>query len=173
MRHRDFGQPVGISYSSGDVTISTTFPEESRSLRQLQEENKKFLDPWRTSYKTDSPEAKILTIRYKQNIVGQIILWNFKQESVKSCSISYWVVENFTNKGVATSAVELACGYAFNELGVDEIDATIQPENSASIRVIEKLKFPHRKMIGEQKFIEGRWQGFVVYTVTRNFDGNL
>lgn len=173
MRHRDFGQPVGVSYASNDVTISTTFPEESKVLRQLQEDNKKFLDPWRTVYKTESPEAKILTIKYKENIVGQIILWDFKQESVKSCSISYWVVENFTNKGVTTSAVELACEYAFDELGVDEIDATIQPENSASIRLIEKLKFPHRKMVGEQKFIEGKWQGFVVYTVTRNSDGNV
>jgi ribosomal-protein-alanine N-acetyltransferase len=170
MRHKDFGQPVGISISDGPVRISTTFPEESKVIHQISQKNKNFLDPWRTPMNTDSPETKILSIRYKEEIVGQIIIWNFQEKQVKSCSISYWIAEEFTQLGIGTSAVNLACEYVFNELGVEEIDAAIQKENLASIRLIEKLKFNHRKTIGDYQFFYGKWQGYTVYTITNEFN---
>lgn len=173
MRHKDFGQPVGVDVSDGLVRISTTFPEDSKVIQKINEENKDFLDPWRTPMNTDSSETKILSIRYKEEIVGQVILWNFQKEELKSCSISYWVAENFNKKGIGTAAVNLTCQYAFEELQVEEIDAVVQPENSASIRLIEKLKFSHRKTIGDYKVFQGRWQGYTVYTITREPNGNL
>jgi ribosomal-protein-alanine N-acetyltransferase len=173
MRHRDFGQPTGVKLVVEDVCVSTTFPEDSKVVQKIQKENKSFLDPWRIPMNTDSSETKILSIRYKDQIVGQIILWNFQEKYVKSCSISYWVIKEFTNMGVGTSAVNLVCEYAFNELGVDEIDATIQPENTPSIKLIEKLKFPHRKTIGEYEVFQGRWQGYTVYTIMKEQRGDL
>lgn len=173
MRHRDFGQPVGINLSHGLVRVSTTFPEDSKVIQKIQEENKRFLDPWKTPMNTDSSETKILSIRYKEEIVGQIILWNFQYNELKSCSVSYWLAEKHTNQGIGTSAVNLVCEYAFNELEVDEIDAVIQPENAASIRLVEKLNFSHRKTIGDYQVFQGRWQGYTVYTITKEPNGNL
>lgn len=173
MRHKDFGQPTGVLLTSTEVTISTTFPEDSPVIERLRRDNKTFLDPWKTPMDSDSSEAKIFSIKFKNKIVGQIILWDFQEKQIKSCSISYWVVQEFCGRGIGTTAVELACQYAFDELGVDEVDATIQPENTASILVIEKLKFPHRKMVGEQKFFRGRWQGYVVYTVLKESDADV
>lgn len=122
---------------------------------------------------TDSSETKILSIKYKEEIVGQIILWNFQEDEIKSCSISYWVSQDFNKKGIGTDAVNLVCEYAFNELGVDEIDAVIQPENAASIRLVEKLKFAHRKTVGDYQVFQGRWQGYTVYTIVKEPNGNL
>lgn len=167
MRHRDFGQPTGVLLSSGDVSVSTTFTEESRATQKLQIENKEHLDPWRTPMDTDSSETKIFSIKYKDKVVGQIILWDFQNKNVRSCSISYWIAKEFINKGIGTRAVELTCDYAFNELDVDEIDATVQPENIASIKLLEKLKFPHRKMIGDRKFFRGSWKEYLIYTMTK------
>lgn len=173
MRHRDFGQPTGVCSTSGEVSISTTLPEESVVIQKLQKDNKTFLDPWKTPMDSESSETKIFSIKYKNKIVGQIILWDFQQKQVKSCSISYWVIQDFCNRGIGSTAIELACQYAFDELGVDEVDATIQPENTASILAIRKLKFPYREMVGEQKFFRGRWQGYVVYTVLKESSADV
>jgi RimJ/RimL family protein N-acetyltransferase len=172
MRFKDFGTPPIVELSNGSVLISTTTSEESKAIQILSQENKKFLDPWKTPMNTDSSETKIFTIKYEKEIVGQVILWNFQKNmfddfSVKSCSVSYWLIQKYTNKGIATVAVEMICEYAFNNFDVDEIDATIQPENKPSIRVIEKLKFPHRKTVGDYKIFQGRWQGYVVYTIMK------
>jgi RimJ/RimL family protein N-acetyltransferase len=178
MRFKDFGTPPIVELSNGPVLISTTTSEESKAIQILSQENKKFLDPWKTPMNTDSSETKIFTIRYEKEIVGQVILWNFQTNtyddlSVKSCSISYWLIQKYTNKGIGTAAVEIVCEHAFNELNVDEIDATVQPENEPSIRVIEKLKFSHRKTVGDYKVFQGRWQGYVVYTITKDSHGDV
>lgn len=176
MRFRDFGTVSQTILRDGPVSVSSTVPSDSENIKRIELANKDYLDPWRTiPANMDSSESKIFTVRHDSKIVGQVILFNFQiHDNLKSCSISYWIESSMSGKNIGTSAVQLVIEHAFSELGVHEVDATIQPENTASIRVIEKLKYHNRDMIGEGKVIGDRWQNFTLYTVTRNLkDANL
>lgn len=169
MRFKDFGDVSTTVLSKDLVTVSSTLPAESEAIKRLEIKNKKYLDPWRIPMNMDTSSAKIMTVRYEGEIVGQVILFNFQlNDGLKSCSISYWIDAEHTNRNIGTTSVGLAIEYAFTHLGVHEVDATIQPENAPSIRVIEKLKYAHRDMLGEGRIIDGRWQNFTLYTVTRD-----
>lgn len=168
MRFKDFGEATTTVLSKDLITVSSTVPTESQEIRNLEVKNREYLRPWRIPMNMDSSSAKIFTVKYSGTVVGQIILFNFQvNDGLKSCSISYWIDEDFSSMGITTSAVELVISHAYQELGVDEVDATIQPENAPSIRVIEKLKYESRDIIGEGRVVDGRWQNYTLYTVTR------
>jgi [ribosomal protein S5]-alanine N-acetyltransferase len=56
----------------------------------------------------------------------------------KKASLGYWIGEEYWGNGIATTSVQLIISYAFSELGLEEINAYVFPENKSSIRVLEK-----------------------------------
>jgi [ribosomal protein S5]-alanine N-acetyltransferase len=58
--------------------------------------------------------------------------------------LGYAIRPEFWNRGLATEAVRAALGEARDALGLREIWATVDPANTASCRVMEKLGFVRR-----------------------------
>lgn len=58
-----------------------------------------------------------------------------------TASLSYWTLPVFRRRGLATRAVVLVTGYAFETLGVTEIKADIEPDNTASRGVARRVGF--------------------------------
>ena len=55
--------------------------------------------------------------------------------------IGYNLHPDCQGQGLANEAVRLALAYAFDELGLERIEADIDPRNEASCRFVEKLGF--------------------------------
>jgi len=55
--------------------------------------------------------------------------------------MSYWTFPVFRRRGLATRAVVLVIRYAFDTLGVAEIEVEIEPDNVASRGVAERAGF--------------------------------
>lgn len=64
-------------------------------------------------------------------------------------------------KGLASEAASRACAYVLGELGWSEVWATVDPPNTASIRVLERLG-----MVPEGRTDEGSG-GTVFYVMRR------
>ena len=58
--------------------------------------------------------------------------------------LGYWLGERFWGRGLATRIVELMVGYAFGELGLKCLGATVHPDNLASQKVLGKNGFSVR-----------------------------
>jgi RimJ/RimL family protein N-acetyltransferase len=141
MRFKDFGcESPFVKIYKDDISIRTTTYDDLEPISKLRSENKDHLSPW-TSFPdvpSDSEEGYAFTIRYKDEIVGEVVLWYF---TYKSCFISYWVDKNHCNQGIGTTAVSMATLYALDNYDVDSVKASIQPSNLVSIRLAEKLGF--------------------------------
>ena len=59
----------------------------------------------------------------------------------KVALLGIWIGAPFTGRGYAIHATKAALKFAFNRLGLHRIDATVLPENLASIRAMEYLGF--------------------------------
>ena len=57
------------------------------------------------------------------------------------CSAGYWLAATARGNGLATRALRLLCRYAFTELAVARIELWIEPENTASLAVAERVGF--------------------------------
>jgi RimJ/RimL family protein N-acetyltransferase len=167
MRFRDFGETKQTVKLSDDlVSVSTSSFQDSTNINYLMATNKAHLEPWKTTESpTESPENYFYTIKYKHVIVGQVVLWRFK-DNPKSCSISYWVGLDFCGRGLATAAVNLITTYAFNELSVKSIEARIHEDNFPSISVAKKAGFVKIESVSDSAITseEATEQGFYVLT---------
>lgn len=145
MRFRDFGcEAPFVSLEDGDVVVTTTVSNTKADREVCREVNKSHIDPWvaiPSGPEDTNRESYFFTIWKSHVIVGEIVLWGFTDgdDGCYDCMISYWVDRNYTNKGIGTKAVSLCINHAFGSLDVDRVEAAIQPDNFASIRLATKL----------------------------------
>lgn len=97
------------------------------------------------------------------NLLGGITLSNVRRGVTQSGSIGYWIGLPFQKNGYMTEAVKALGVYAFKELGLHRIDAASLPENSASIRVLEKCGFKNEGLAREYLCINGQWQDHLLF----------
>jgi len=99
--------------------------------------------------------------------VGQISVNNIVRGSAQFASIGYWIDERFANRGITTRGVALAIDYCFNVAGLHRIEIAIRPENSASLRVVDKLGVEFIGMAPRYLHIDGEWRDHLLFGVTR------
>jgi RimJ/RimL family protein N-acetyltransferase len=63
------------------------------------------------------------------------------------CSAGYWVAARARRQGVATRALRLICGFAFEQLAAARIELWIEPENVPSQRVAERVGFAREGLL--------------------------
>ncbi|HSB86643.1 MAG TPA: GNAT family protein, partial [Ilumatobacteraceae bacterium] len=78
-------------------------------------------------------------------------------DSGRQATLGYSVMSAAQRKGFATEAAQAIVAALFDEVGVHRIVATIDPGNSASRRVLEKLGFRHEGRSLSSAFVRGEW----------------
>ncbi|OXS75499.1 GNAT family N-acetyltransferase [Lysinibacillus sp. KCTC 33748] len=83
-----------------------------------------------------------LTIIEKESneIIGSCGFNSFDEESA-TAEIGYDIAKAYWGKGYAPECISALMDYAFTTLNITKIEAKIEPGNSNSIKVVEKLNF--------------------------------
>lgn len=100
------------------------------------------------------------------SIVGRVALDNVVLGAWHNSTIGYYVDRAVNNRGLATSAVFLACKFGFEEVGLHRVQAGVMPRNAASARVLEKVGFRHEGLARRYLFIGGAWEDHDIYALT-------
>ena len=98
--------------------------------------------------------------RYPANgpqLAGVIVL-GWIQAAHRSASVSYWLGEEFTGRGLATSALSLLSGFAFETLGLNRLEISASVQNLASIAVARRAGFAEEGVCREYEFINGHFE---------------
>jgi ribosomal-protein-alanine N-acetyltransferase len=97
---------------------------------------------------------------------GQVVVGNIVREPLLSAYVGYWVSAEHAGRGVTTAAVALAVDHCFSRVGLHRIEATVRPENAASLRVLRKLGFREEGLLKRYLEVDGDWRDHVVLAVT-------
>jgi ribosomal-protein-alanine N-acetyltransferase len=89
--------------------------------------------------------------------VGQLNVAQIAYGSLSSASLGYWVIESMAGQGITPIAVGLATDYLFFEKGLHRMEVCIKPDNTASLRVVEKLGFRYEGLRRRYIHIDGAW----------------
>jgi ribosomal-protein-alanine N-acetyltransferase len=159
----------GVRLTSGDLTVRPIRMRDARALDNENLLNRGWLRQWeatlpggfvsldaRTNIRSLLAYARSggglpFVLEVEGELVGQINVSGITWGSMCSASIGYWVSERFAGQGLTPRAVALVTDYCFRELRLHRIEICIRPENTASLRVVEKLGFRY----------EGRREGFI------------
>lgn len=97
---------------------------------------------------------------------GQLTVTNIIGGSAKFASMGYWIDSRHAGQGFIPTAVAMACDYCLFEIGLHRIEIAIRPENTASLRVVEKLGFREIGYAPLFLHIDGEWRDHRLFAVT-------
>jgi ribosomal-protein-alanine N-acetyltransferase len=113
-------------------------------------------------------QALPFAITLDGRFAGQITLGNVVRGSLRSAWVGYWVESQAAGGGVGTGAVALAVDHAFGPVGLHRVEATVRPENTASLRVLAKLGFRDEGLLQRYLEVDGAWRDHRLLALTRD-----
>ena len=106
-------------------------------------------------------------IGLNEETVGQVNVANILYGAVSSAVIGYWVIPEIAGQGVTPRSVALVTDYLMQDLGLHRVEINIVPENTKSLRVVEKLGFRYEGLKQKYIHINGAWRDHYVFALTR------
>lgn len=83
----------------------------------------------------------------------------------RQAEIGYTLDKEYRGNGYATEALKTIIDYLFNTLNKHRIIASIDPINTASIKLVERLGFRREAHFVESIFFHGKWVDDLIYAV--------
>ena len=99
-------------------------------------------------------------------LAGQVMVGNIVREPLLSGYVGYWVDAEVSGGGVITAAVALVVDHCFGPVGMHRIEATVRPENVASLRVLTKLGFREEGLFRRYLDVDGGWRDHLCFALT-------
>lgn len=176
---------LAAPHQYGPVSIRLVKPRDARILQSELLSNRSWLRPWEAT-NPDGPVSfdmrqgirRLLqqyrdgggvpfVMEYDGEVAGQLNVWGIARGSLSTATIGYWVSERFAGRGVTPTSVALATDVCFRELGLHRMEICIRPENTASLRVVEKLGFRYEGLRRRYIHIAGDWRDHYTFALVR------
>ena len=179
------GWPARLT--SGDVTVRPLAAGDAGAWRDARRRNVAWLRPWdatvppggdarptsfRALVRRLHRQARAGTtypfaIEVDGRFAGQVTVNNIVRGSAQLASIGYWLDREYAGRGVMPRAVALVIDHCFTAGGLHRIEIAIRPENSNSLRVVEKLDLHEVGYAPKFLHIDGAWRDHRIYAITR------
>ena len=134
----------------GDTTSPTTFRGLVRDLRRQAREGR----------------ALPFAVTLDNVFVGQLTVTNIVGGSARWGQIGYWIDNRHAGHGVIPTAVALVTDFCLLKMGLHRVEVAIRPENTASLRVVEKLGFSEVGFAPRYLHIDGAWRDHRLFALT-------
>ena len=101
-------------------------------------------------------------------LIGQLTVSGITYGSARWAKIGYWIDKEQAGRGIVPASVALACDYCFGVLDLHRIEIDIRPENTNSLRVVEKLGFRQEGLRPAYLHIAGEWRDHRSFALHRD-----
>jgi [ribosomal protein S5]-alanine N-acetyltransferase len=171
---------------SRDVVLRPLRRRDRKAWREARERNRDWLRPWdatspagthpprtfgsmvrHTERQAAAGQAMPFVIEIDGVLVGQVTVNNVVRGSAQFASIGYWIDQDHAGRGLMTRAVAMAIDHCFFVLKLHRVDVAIRPENTASLRVVEKLGITEYGFAPRFLHIDGDWRDHRLFAITR------
>jgi ribosomal-protein-alanine N-acetyltransferase len=105
-------------------------------------------------------------ITYGGRFVGQLNVSNVVHGVQRSCTVGYWVDQAHAGRGIVPTALALVIDHCFDVVGLHRVEVDIRPENTASLRVVEKLGLRREGYYERFLDIDGGWRDHIAFAIT-------
>lgn len=102
----------------------------------------------------------------RDRLIGLLSLGGVQHGSVMSGAVGYWIDRRQAGRGLTPTAVAMATDWAFHGLGLHRVEVNIRPENTASLRVVEKLGLREEGLRRAYLHVDGAWRDHLSFAVT-------
>lgn len=98
-------------------------------------------------------------------VIGTVSFHYLIHEPFHTCQIGYKFDPEYWHKGYATEALQMAIDIASGFLNLHRIEAYVRPDNTASIRLLEKLHFERECLSKHCILLNNTWTDHYRYAL--------
>lgn len=99
-------------------------------------------------------------------LVGQVNINEIAWGVALNGSVGYWIDHRWAGRGITPAAVAMAMDHALGTAGLHRLEVNIRPENTASLRVVQKLGLREEGIRKRYLHIGGQWRDHRCFAVT-------
>lgn len=94
--------------------------------------------------------------RDRKGLIGTCTLFKMDEQN-RHAEVGYILNREFWGQGVMTEALSAMVDYAFNTLDLHRLEADTDPNNVASLALLEKFGFKREGLFRERWWVHGKW----------------
>ena len=178
------GWPVRLT--EGEVTLRPLETGDGRAWRDLRVRNAAWLQPWEATVPPGTPgqpptfrqmvrrlnrmardgQTMPFAVEVDGVFAGQVTVSNIVRGSAQFASIGYWIDREHAGRGIMPLCVAMVIDHCFFGAGLHRIEIAIRPENTNSLRVVEKLGMKEFGYAERYLHIDGAWRDHRQFAVT-------
>jgi ribosomal-protein-alanine N-acetyltransferase len=180
-------RPWPVTLREGPISLRPIRLRDAAAWRSVRQRNQEWLRPWEATLplgEYDAPSSFAGMVRRLRaearegrslpwvvisddRLVGQVTVGGIARGSLLSAYIGYWVDGAVAGRGIIPTAVAMATDHCFEGLGLHRVEINIRPENTASLRVVEKLGFRPEGRRERYLHIDGDWRDHLTFSLVR------
>jgi ribosomal-protein-alanine N-acetyltransferase len=179
-----------VTISHGPISLTPMRQRDRAAWEEVRRRNHSWLQPWEATLPPGSQsgpatynglvrmfgrqarEGRVLPwlLHYDPGdrrpvLAGQLTVSGIVGGSASWGQIGYWLDQRWAGRGLMPTAVALATDYCFQVMRLHRIEIAIRPENTKSLRVVEKLQFRPEGMRPRYLHIDGEWRDHLVFAL--------
>lgn len=145
-------------FSSTETNQFSSY-ENLKSMQEAMELFKLFIEPGKpSSFRLG------IVLRKTGELVGTLGFYGLATRD-RRAEIGYDLGKEHWGRGIMTEAVRALVKYGFEEIGLNRIEASVDPENERSVKLLERLCFTREGRLREKYYYKGRFHDDLVYSL--------
>ncbi len=105
-----------------------------------------------------------ISLQSSELLIGTIGFWRMEKEHFRA-EIGYMLLPDFQQQGLMQEAMEAVIDYGFQKMRLHSIEANVNPDNRASIRLLERNGFVREAYFKENHYYNGQFLDSVIYSL--------
>jgi [ribosomal protein S5]-alanine N-acetyltransferase len=178
------GWPVRLVH--GELTLRPLQTRDAVAWREVRGRNNDWLKQWDATLPPNADQrastfaqlarrlrkmarqgtAMPFAIEVSGVFAGQLTVNNIVRGSAQFASLGYWIDQDFAGRGLMPQAVALAIDHCFFTVGLHRMEIAVRPENTNSLRVVEKLGLREIGYAPKYLHINGDWRDHRIFAIT-------
>jgi ribosomal-protein-alanine N-acetyltransferase len=179
----------GRSLRTERLRLEELAPPHAAALLAYRLRNRAHLERWEPAvdadaytpaYQTRDIAASVMTARADKSVrflvfeadgsdvVASINLWSVRRDVSQSATLGYSVDAACEGRGYTTEAARAVVAFAFAAMGLHRVEATYQPVNDRSGRVLRKLGFVVEGYARDYLYLNGTWTDAILTSITND-----
>lgn len=82
----------------------------------------------------------------------------------RRCELGYWIFPEYWGKGYVAEGLEPILQFLSGTLNIHRVGAEVEPENTGSVRVLEKLGFQKEALLRDYEINNGRYLNLEIWS---------
>ena len=146
------------------VVSSTAGLEQYTSTDQAKELVNEIVHNYQSGY---DPLIFAIIDKSSDNLIGCVGFFGYNALFSRA-ELGYFLSPHSWGKGFVTEAAQALVNFGFTNMHLNRIEATVFPENSASIRVLEKIGMQCEGLMRQHVMRDGKFRDRKLYAILRD-----